>query len=34
MVWQEVLEGSNVWVYEYLANGYKANALRSSSPLG
>lgn len=27
MVWQEVLEGSNVWVYEYGANGYKANAI-------
>jgi len=27
MVWQEVIEGSNVWVYEYLANGYKANAV-------
>ncbi|MGG6293627.1 hypothetical protein ACQ4M4_04310 [Leptolyngbya sp. AN02str] len=26
MVWQEVLEKSNVWVYEYVANGYKANA--------
>lgn len=26
MVWQEVLENSNVWVYEYDANGYKANA--------
>jgi len=26
MVWQEVLENSNVWVYEYVANGYKANA--------
>ncbi len=27
MVWQEVIEGSNVWVYEYRANGYKANAM-------
>jgi hypothetical protein len=26
MAWQEVLENSNVWVYEYDANGYKANA--------
>lgn len=26
MIWQEVLENSNVWVYEYVANGYKANA--------
>ncbi|HEY9621523.1 MAG TPA: hypothetical protein V6C78_14270 [Crinalium sp.] len=26
MVWQEVLKNSNVWVYEYVANGYKANA--------
>lgn len=26
MGWQEVLENSNVWVYEYDANGYKANA--------
>ncbi|MBF2028292.1 MAG: hypothetical protein IGS48_16250 [Oscillatoriales cyanobacterium C42_A2020_001] len=26
MVWQGVLENSNVWVYEYVANGYKANA--------
>lgn len=26
MVWQEVLENSNAWVYEYDANGYKANA--------
>lgn len=26
MVWQEILENSNVWVYEYLVNGYKANA--------
>ncbi len=26
MVWQEVLESSNVWVYEYVANGYKVNA--------
>uniref|UniRef100_A0A832M391 MBL fold metallo-hydrolase n=1 Tax=Oscillatoriales cyanobacterium SpSt-402 TaxID=2282168 RepID=A0A832M391_9CYAN len=26
MVWQEVFENSNVWVYEYDANGYKANA--------
>jgi hypothetical protein len=25
-MWQEVLEHSNVWVYEYVANGYKANA--------
>ncbi|HEY9620880.1 MAG TPA: hypothetical protein V6C78_10945 [Crinalium sp.] len=25
-MWQEVLENSNVWVYEYVANGYKANA--------
>ncbi len=25
-MWQEVLEDSNVWVYEYVANGYKANA--------
>lgn len=27
MVWQEVLKDSNVWIYEYVANGYKANAL-------
>lgn len=27
MVWQEVIENSNVWVYEYVANGYKANAI-------
>ncbi|MBD2338278.1 hypothetical protein H6G64_14980 [Calothrix sp. FACHB-156] len=27
MVWQEVIAGSNVWVYEYVANGYKANAI-------
>lgn len=27
MVWQEVIESSNVWVYEYGANGYKANAI-------
>lgn len=27
MVWQEVIEGSNVWVYEYVPNGYKANAV-------
>lgn len=26
MVWQEVIDNSNVWVYEYVANGYKANA--------
>lgn len=26
MVWKEVIENSNVWVYEYVANGYKANA--------
>jgi len=26
MVWQEVVKDSNVWVYEYVANGYKANA--------
>ncbi|KAM3098848.1 hypothetical protein ACKFKF_16400 [Phormidesmis sp. 146-12] len=26
MTWQKVLENSNVWVYEYVANGYKANA--------
>ncbi|HEY9664294.1 MAG TPA: hypothetical protein V6C65_38105 [Allocoleopsis sp.] len=26
MVWQEVVENSNVWVYEYVANGYQANA--------
>ncbi|MBI4779805.1 MAG: hypothetical protein HY785_00630 [Oscillatoriophycideae cyanobacterium NC_groundwater_1537_Pr4_S-0.65um_50_18] len=26
MVWQAVPENSNVWVYEYVANGYKANA--------
>jgi len=25
MVWQEVIKDSNVWVYEYVANGYKAN---------
>ncbi|MBF2027686.1 MAG: hypothetical protein IGS48_13115 [Oscillatoriales cyanobacterium C42_A2020_001] len=25
-MWQEVLENSNVWVYEYVANGYQANA--------
>lgn len=27
MVWQEVVAGSNVWVYEYIANGYRANAI-------
>lgn len=27
MAWQKVIEGSNVWVYEYVANGYKANAI-------
>lgn len=27
MVWQEVLQGSNVWIYEYVANGYRANAV-------
>ncbi|MBW4577956.1 MAG: hypothetical protein KME42_00070 [Tildeniella nuda ZEHNDER 1965/U140] len=27
MIWQEVIEDSNVWVYEYVANGYKANAV-------
>jgi hypothetical protein len=27
MVWQEVSKDSNVWVYEYVANGYKANAV-------
>lgn len=27
MVWQEVFENSHVWVYEYVANGYKANAV-------
>jgi hypothetical protein len=27
MVWQEVIEDSQVWVYEYIANGYKANAI-------
>jgi acyl CoA:acetate/3-ketoacid CoA transferase alpha subunit len=27
MAWQEVIEGSSVWVYEYVANGYKANAI-------
>jgi len=26
MVWQEVLENSSVWVCEYVASGYKANA--------
>lgn len=26
MVWQELIEDSNVWIYEYVANGYKANA--------
>jgi hypothetical protein len=26
MVWQEVLKDSHVWVYEYVANGYRANA--------
>jgi hypothetical protein len=30
MVWQEVIQGSNVWVYEYVANGYKANAIALS----
>jgi hypothetical protein len=30
MVWQEVITGSNVWVYEYGANGYKANAIALS----
>ena len=27
MVWQEVIKDSHVWVYEYVANGYRANAL-------
>lgn len=27
MVWKDVIKNSNVWVYEYVANGYKANAL-------
>jgi hypothetical protein len=27
MAWQEVIPGSKVWVYEYLANGYKANSM-------
>lgn len=27
MVWQEVIENSNIWVYEYIANGYKANTI-------
>ncbi|NJR52986.1 MAG: hypothetical protein HC780_28940 [Leptolyngbyaceae cyanobacterium CSU_1_3] len=27
MVWQEVIENSNVWIYEYVANGYRANAI-------
>lgn len=26
MTWQEVIEGANVWVHEYEANSYKANA--------
>lgn len=30
MVWQEVTPSSNVWVYEYMANGYKANAIAIS----
>lgn len=27
MAWQEVIAGSNVWRYEYIANGYRANAV-------
>jgi hypothetical protein len=27
MAWQEVIKDSNVWVYEYIADGYRANAL-------
>lgn len=27
MAWQEVVEGSSVWLYEYVANGYRANAI-------
>jgi hypothetical protein len=27
MAWQEVIKDSNVWVYEYVANGYRANAI-------
>jgi hypothetical protein len=31
MVWQEVIENRNVWLYEYVANGYQVNA--SALPL-
>jgi hypothetical protein len=27
MVWQEVIKDSHVWAYEYIANGFRANAL-------
>ncbi|MBW4557459.1 MAG: hypothetical protein KME59_16255 [Trichormus sp. ATA11-4-KO1] len=27
MAWQEVIEDGNVWIYEYVANGYKANVI-------
>lgn len=27
MVWQQLIEGNNIWYYEYTANGYKANAI-------
>lgn len=27
MVWQEVIASSNVWIYEYRANGYQANVI-------
>lgn len=27
MVWQEVIQNSNVWIYEYVAKGYKANVI-------
>jgi hypothetical protein len=27
MAWQEVIKDSNVWVYEYIADGYRANAI-------
>jgi hypothetical protein len=30
MAWQEVIKDSNVWVYEYIADGYRANAIAMS----
>lgn len=30
MDWQEVIKDSNVWVYKYIADGYRANALAMS----